>query len=240
MTYCVGMLLHSGLVMVSDSRTHAGVDNISTFRKMTVWERPGERVVVLLSAGNLAISQAVIALLNEGVPGAEGEEPGTMLGVPSMTEAARLVGRALREVERIDGPSLEAHGAKFEASLILGGQIAGRQLRLFLVYGAGNFIEATPETPYFQIGENKYGKPIIDRVVSFDTSLNRAAKCALISVDSSMRSNVSVGPPIDVLLYERDAPGIKVQRLIEEGDPYFEEIRHRWSQGSSAVTSVGD
>ena len=232
MTYCVGMLLRSGLLMVSDSRTNAGVDYISTFRKMHVWEVSDERAIVLLTAGNLAISQAVVAMLNEGVPGDETDDEAlTMVNVSSMTAAARLTGRAVREVERLDGESLKAHRTGFDVSMILGGQIRGRQLRLFQIYAAGNFIEATPETPFFQIGETKYGKPIIDRVVDFETKLGAAAKCALISMESTMRSNISVGPPIDVLVCERDKHKVATHVVIDEGDAYFEEIRLAWASG---------
>ena len=229
MTYCVGMLLKAGLVMMSGTRTNAGVDNISTYRKMTIWEKPGERVMVLLSAGNLAATQSVVTLLDEGIE-VSGELV-TMSNVRSMTEAARLVGRAVREVKRADGPSLEAAGSVFEASLMLGGQIKGRELRLFLVYSVGNFIEAAHETPFFQIGELKYGKPILDRVMTFETDLTQATKCALISMDSTMRSNISVGAPIDVLTCERDALAVRSHQLIAETDPYFGKIRELWSQG---------
>ena len=238
MTYCVGMLLESGMVMVSDSRTNAGVDYLSTFRKMYTWEDPGERLIVLLTAGNLAVSQSVVAMLNEGVSSKDGDaELQTMATVPSMTAAARLTGQAIREVERLDAESLKAHGARFEVSMILGGQIRGRQLRLFQVYSAGNFIEATPETPYFQIGETKYGKPIIDRVVDFDTNLGAATKCALLSMESTMRSNISVGPPIDVLIGERDQHEIAGRMVIDEGDGYFEGIRIAWAAGLRDVFS---
>ncbi len=221
------MLLEGGLVLVSDSRTNAGVDRIATFRKMSVWEEPGERFIALMTAGNLAVSQAVVTMLREGMP----EDGETMAGVPTMTAAARLVGRAVREVDRVDGPALRAHGSEFAASFILGGQIKGRRLRLFNIYAAGNFVEATAETPYFQIGETKYGKPIIDRVVASSTGLVEAAKCALISMDSSMRSNLSVGPPIDLVIYERDALQVGTRKVIEESDPYFNQIRKRWSDG---------
>jgi putative proteasome-type protease len=233
MTYCVGMLLRQGLVMVSDSRTNAGVDHVSTFRKMTVWEVPGERVITLMTAGNLAISQGVVTMLNEGLADDPSDQPVTMENVESMTEAARLVGKAVRAVERIDGPALKAHGVSTEASMILGGQIRGRKQRLFLIYSAGNFIEATAETVYFQIGETKYGKPVIDRIVKFDTSLEVAAKCALVSMDSTMRSNISVGPPIDVVLCERDALRLKTHVIVEDNDSYFQLVRRKWEEGLS-------
>jgi putative proteasome-type protease len=232
MTYCVGMLLKAGLVMVSDSRTNAGVDNISTYRKMTIWEIPGERVIVAMSAGNLAITQAAIQFMNEGMP--QGDSRLSMKTVTSMTEAARLASWALREVDRVDGPSLRASGAGFNASIIIGGQINGRKMRMFQLYSEGNFIQAMPETPYLQIGEFKYGKPIIDRVVRFDTPLATAAKCALVSMDSTVKSNLTVAPPIDLLICERDSFRVKFHALMREDDPYWTSLRQSWSAGLSA------
>jgi putative proteasome-type protease len=233
MTYGVGMLLHEGLVMVSDSRTHAGVDHVASYRKMHVWEVPGERVVVVLAAGNLAVTQSVLSLLNEGI-GDDPDRP-TMVDIPSMFGAARLVGAAIREVFRVDGPSLKEHGNDFNPAFIVGGQIKGRRLRLFNVYSAGNFIEATGDTPYFQIGETKYGKPIIDRVVQYGTGLREGLRCALISMDSTLKSNISVGLPIDVAVYRRDALKLAVRKRIEEGDSYFSGLRDRWGQGLRSV-----
>ena len=232
MTYCMGMLLRDGLVMVSDSLTNAGVDQIAKFRKMTVWEQPGERTIVLLTAGNLAISQSTVNLLNEGWEGHNGQ---TILTVPSMTEAARLVGAAIREVEHTDGPALRAHKLEFDVTMILGGQIHGGPVRLFLIYAAGNFIESTPDTPFFQIGENKYGKPILDRVIKFDTSLPDAAKCSLISMDSTLRSNISVGAVSVKQVYHRDALKVKVHESLVDSDPYFNELRKAWSNGLRQV-----
>ncbi len=229
MTYCVGMLLKEGLVMLSDSRTNAGVDNISTYRKMTIWETPGERVIVAMSAGNLAITQSAIQLMNEGMP--HGESRISMKNVSSMTEAARLAGWALREVDRIDGAALRASGTGFSAAIIIGGQIKGRQMRMFNLYAEGNFIQAMPETPYLQIGEFKYGKPIIDRVVKFDTPLVTAAKCGLVSMDSTVKSNLTVAPPIDLLLYERDRLKVKVHTVMQDDDPYWNSVRQAWADG---------
>lgn len=229
MTYCVGILLKAGLVMVSDSRTNAGVDNISTYRKMTIWEVPGERVIVAMSAGNLAITQAAIQLMNEGMP--QGETRLSMKNVTSMTEAARLAGWALREVDRIDGPSLRASGAGFNAAIIIGGQIKGRQMRMFQLYSEGNFIQAMPETPYLQIGEFKYGKPMIDRVVTFETPLATAAKCALVSMDSTIKSNLTVAPPIDMLICERNSCRVKYHSVLQDDDPYWNSLRQSWSEG---------
>ncbi len=236
MTYCMGLLLQQGLVMVSDSLTNAGVDQIAKFRKMTIWEQPGERVIVLMTAGNLAISQSVLTHLNEGLA-LNGGPATTMRTVDTMTDAARLVGGAIREVDRFDGVALRTAGVDFEVSMILGGQIKGGPLRLFLVYKAGNFIESTPDTPFFQIGENKYGKPILDRVVHFGTNLADASKCALISMDSTLRSNISVGPPIDMLIYRRDQLKVATHATLADTDPYFAEVRAAWGSGLRAVFS---
>ena len=201
MTYCVGMLLDAGLVCLSDSRTNAGVDHINTFRKMNLFERPGERVLVLMSAGNLALTQTLVSLLRERLA----TDGPNLYTVTNMFEAARHVGDCLREVHARDGEALKEFGIEFNASLILGGQILGEEPRLFQIYAAGNFIEATRDTPYFQIGEAKYGKPIIDRVIRPETTLDEAAKCALISMDSTIRSNLSVGLPLDLLVLRTGA-----------------------------------
>jgi putative proteasome-type protease len=241
MTYCMGLLLQEGLVMVADSRTNAGVDQVANFRKMHVWESPGERVLVLMTAGNLAISQGVVSSLHEGLRSADDPKPSmpkpSMMTVPTMGDAARLVGAAVRSVEQVDGPSLRAHHVDFDFSAIVGGQIRGGPPRLFLVYSAGNFIESAPETPFFQIGENKYGKPILDRVIQYGTNLADAAKCALISMDSTLRSNVSVGAPVDMLVYRRDALRVATRQSLAENDPYFAEVRAAWSSGLRSVFS---
>ncbi|WP_169566800.1 proteasome-type protease [Sneathiella limimaris] len=230
MTYCVGMALKEGLVMVSDSRTNAGVDHISVFRKLTLWNEPNERIIALTTAGNLAVTQAVVDMVTEGLPLDEDEEEDvvTMATVETMRDAARLVGKALRLVEKQDGEALRQQGMDFNATFLLGGQIKGGKMRLFNIYSAGNFIEATEQTPYFQIGETKYGKPIVDRVIQYDLELNEAVKLALISMDSTLRSNISVGPPLDILTIRRDALKIETQRVIDEGDPYLREIQKRW------------
>ncbi len=224
MTYCVAMRLNEGLVFLADSRTNAGVDQISTFRKMTVFERPGERLLVLMSAGNLAVTQAVRQLV------VEGEEPGapTVWTARSQFECARSVGEAVRTVHRRDAEALQEAGIEFNCSFLIGGQIRGEGMRLFQVYAAGNFIEATPENPYFQIGESKYGKPIVDRVITPETTLGEAAKCALISMDSTLRSNISVGLPLDLLVYE--AGSLRVTRFvrIDESNEYMKMIRSTW------------
>jgi putative proteasome-type protease len=216
--------------MLADTRTNAGVDNISTFRKLTVLEHPGERVVGIMTAGNLALSQAVVNMaLEEGVSLHEGEPKETLHTVPSMVRAAQLMGQAVREIYRVDGPSLEAQAGDFNVSILLGGQIGNGRLRLFQIYAAGNYIEATEDTPYLQIGEHKYGKPIIDRAATFDTDVGDALKLALISMDSTMRSNLSVGMPIDLLVYRKDALAVGLSRRIKDDDAYFRSLRQSWS-----------
>jgi putative proteasome-type protease len=228
MTYCVGMLLDTGLVFLSDSRTSAGVDQISTFRKTTVFQRPGDRVLVLQSAGNLAVTQAVASMLRDQVDAPDARV--SLLTCTNLFEAARCVGEAVREVHRRDAGQLKEFGVEFNASFILGGQIRGEVPRLFSIYSAGNFIEATPETSYFQIGESKYGKPIIDRVITRSSSLNEAAKCALVSMDSTIRSNLSVGLPLDLVLIKRDRYEVARHMSIDADDEYFRSIRVRWSE----------
>ena len=234
MTYCVGLLLDAGLVMASDSRTNAGVDHVATFPKMNLFTVPGERVLVLLTSGNLAISQAVINRLQKNI--AENAAP-NLLSASCMFEAARIVGEALRAVHHDDAEHLRKHQADFNQSILLGGQIAGEKTRLFSIYAAGNFIEACPETPYFQIGETKYGKPILDRVVDRRTDLSEAAKCTLISFDSTIRSNLSVGMPIDLLIYRADSFSADCKRRVTDKDPYFNLIRKGWSDGLKRVFS---
>ena len=237
MTYCVAMLLDTGLVFLSDSRTSAGVDQINTFRKTSVLQKPGECVLVLQGAGNLAITQAVVTILRERVDAARngqtpasGTAPEHVLQAPNMFEAARQVGDALRAVHRRDAGSLSEFGLEFNASLILGGQIRGEPPRLFSIYSAGNFIEATPDTTYFQIGESKYGKPILDRVIRRSSSLREATKCALVSMDSTIRSNLSVGLPLDLVIVRRDQFTVARHMSIDEDNEYFRGIRTRWSE----------
>jgi putative proteasome-type protease len=230
MTYCVAMLLDTGLVFLSDSRTSAGVDHISTFRKTTVLQKPGDRVLVLQTAGNLAITQAVTSMLREQIDAPESPEAVNLFNCPNLFEAARCVGEAVREVHRRDCGPLKDFGVEFNASLILGGQIRGDAPRLFSIYSAGNFIEATADTTYFQIGESKYGKPIVDRVLRRSSSLNEAAKCALISMDSTIRSNLSVGLPLDLVMIKRDRYETARHMSIDADNEYFRGIRNRWSE----------
>ena len=231
MTYCVGMRLNSGLVFLSDSRTNAGVDHIGSFRKMTLFENPGDRIMVLLTAGNLSISQSVRQTISEYLT-ADGTSIWT---ASSMYEAAQIVGESIRSVHKRDAESLEQFGIDFNVSLIFGGQIRGERCRLFQMYSAGNFIESHDENPYFQIGESKYGKPIIDRVVTPNTPLDEAAKCALISMDSTLRSNISVGFPLDLLLYDEDALTISRFVTIDEKNQYFQMLRNSWGKELRSV-----
>ena len=229
MTYCVSMLLDSGLVFLSDSRTSAGVDQINTFRKTTIFERPGDRVIVMLSAGNLAISQGVLNLLAEKLA-AQDPQTVSLHNCPNMFEAARCVGAALREMHVRDGEALKAQGVEFNATFIVGGQIQGEPPRLFQLYSAGNFIEASADTTYFQIGESKYGKPIIDRVTRRSMALSEAAKCALISMDSTIRSNLTVGLPLDLVIVRRDEYRVASHVDIGPENKYFQVIRGAWGE----------
>jgi putative proteasome-type protease len=234
MTYCVGVLLHDGLVLASDSRTHAGVDNFATFCKMTVFERAGDRVIVLLSSGNLAGTQAVISVLKQRAE-APASDVLSIWSARTMFDVAVLVSNAVRDVEARDGKHLAAGASPFNASFIIGGQIRGEHLRLFRTFAEGNFIEAGADTPFLQTGESKYGKPIIDRVITSSTSLSNAMKCVLVSFDSTMRSNLSVGMPIDLVSYERDSLRLGLRVRFERGDPYFVLLSKEWSEGVRAV-----
>ena len=231
MTYCVAIKLNAGLVFLSDSRTNAGLDQISTFRKMIVYERPGDRFMVLLSAGNLSISQSVRDILQvERLKDNDGDEGITIWNAKSMFDAARVLGSAIRRVRDRDAVSLQQAGVDFNVSMIFGGQINGESMRLFQVYSAGNFIEATPETPYFQVGESKYGKPVLDRVITPNTPLDEAAKCALVSMDSTLKSNLSVGLPMDMVVYEVNQFQSNRIVCIDEHNPYFKMLHDSWGQ----------
>lgn len=231
MTYCVAIKLKAGLVFLSDSRTNAGLDQISTFRKMIVYEKPGDRFMCLLSAGNLSISQSVREILQvEKLPAEDDGEPITIWNARSMFDAARVLGSAVRHVYLRDGEALKRTGVDFNVSMIFGGQIAGEGMRLFQVYSPGNFIEATLETPFFQIGDSKYGKPVLDRVITPDTPLDEAAKCALVSMDSTLKSNLSVGLPLDLAVYEADRLHSDKITCIDEHNPYFRMVRSTWGQ----------
>ena len=223
-----------GVVLASDSRTNAGIDDIATFCKMTVFEREGDRVVVLLSSGNLAGTQAVISLLKQ-----RGDDPAALGSniwkARTMFDVATVVADAVRDIEKRDGEHLSRSRTPFNASFIIGGQIRGEPVRLFRTFAEGNFIEAALDTPFFQTGEAKYGKPILDRVISPTTSLSDAMKCVLVSFDSTMRSNLSVGMPIDLAYYERDRLKLTARYRFAPGDPYFSELSKQWSEGVRAV-----
>ena len=235
MTYCCGILLRDGLVMFADTRTNAGVDNVSTFRKLHIFKRPGERIMAIATAGNLSISQSVVSMLREGMENPETGETETLINSPTMFQAAQRIGHAIRQLHSLEGAALEASDVKFDVSFLFGGQIKGEKLRLYMIYTAGNFIECTIDTPYLQIGEHKYGKPVLDRAIAFDTDLYDALKIGLISMDSTMRSNLGVGLPIDILVVRRDSCMAEVNYRIEPGEPYFQDLRERWSSALRAA-----
>jgi putative proteasome-type protease len=235
MTYCAGILVEQGLVMIADTRTNAGIDNISVYRKLNTFVAPGERVLALASAGSLSVSQTVVSLLNEGLENPETGEVETLGGAPTMFRAAQLIGRAIRQVRAVDGKGLEEAKLTFDVSFLFGGQIRGGPMRLYMIYSAGNFIECGQDAPFLQIGEHKYGKPILDRAVTFRTDLYDALKIALISMDSTMRSNLGVGLPIDLVVVRRDTLAPEVVHRIEAGEPYFHDLRERWSAALRAA-----
>lgn len=232
MTYCVALKLNAGLVFASDSRTNAGVDQVACFKKMRTFAKDGDRVIVTMSSGNLSITQSAVNLLEQ--KGRHADQP-NLWNAESLFDVATLLGDCLREVRKHNEAYLAQSNIEMGANFIIGGQIRGEHPRLFLVYAEGNFIEATEETPYFQIGETKYGKPILDRVIQPDTALISAVKCVLVSFDSTMRSNISVGLPIDLVSYNRDSLRIDLQHHITQEDEYFAQISKRWSEGLRGV-----
>lgn len=235
MTYCVGILVREGLVMIADTRTNAGIDNVATFRKLHLFEKPGAAVMGICTAGNLAVSQSAITLVSEGMEHPETREKQTILDMPSMFTAAQFLGRAVREARKAIGEGMDQESGAFDVSMLFGGQVAGGRLRLFMVYAAGNFIEATSDTPYLQIGEHKYGKPILDRSVTEQTTLDEALKLGLISMDSTIRSNLGVGLPIDILTIRRDTIRPALKYRVEAAEPYFHDLRERWSAALRAA-----
>jgi putative proteasome-type protease len=235
MTYCCGILVKEGLMMMADTRTNAGLDNISTFRKLHVFSQSGERIMAIASAGNLAISQSVLSTLTEGLENPDTGELETLLNAPTMFQAAQRIGRAIRDVHRLEGTVLSAEDINFDVSFLFGGQIKGSRMRLFMIYPAGNFIECTVDTPYLQIGEHKYGKPVLDRAISYDVDLYDALKVGLVSMDSTMRSNLGVGMPIDILLVRPDTCVAELNMRIEQGEPYFHDLRSRWGAALRAA-----
>jgi putative proteasome-type protease len=235
MTYCCGILVREGLVMFGDTRTNAGVDNIATFRKLHVFNSPGKRIMALASSGNLSISQSAVSILTEGYDNPETGEHETLMNAPTMFQAAQRVGQVIRGIHSAEGKALEASDVSFDVSFLFGGQIAGERMRLFMIYSAGNFIESTTDTPYLQIGEHKYGKPVLDRAVSYGMDIYDALKVGLVSIDSTMRSNLSVGMPIDLLVVRRDTCDAELMYRIEPGEPYFTDLRERWSAALRAA-----
>jgi putative proteasome-type protease len=235
MTYCCGILVREGLVMIADTRTNAGLDNISTFRKLHIYTQPGERVMALASSGNLSLSQTVRSTLTEGVENPETGERESLMNAPTMFQAAQRIARVIRNIQMVEGTALEAASVDHEIAFLFGGQIKGGKLRLFMIYSAGNFIECTTDTPYFQIGEHKYGKPVLDRAVSFDTDLYDGLKLGLISMDSTMRSNLGVGLPIDIMMVRRDTCTAELDHRIGLDDPYFQDLRESWSSALRAA-----
>jgi putative proteasome-type protease len=235
MTYCCGILVREGLVMIADTRTNAGLDNVSTFRKLHVLRQPGERVMAIATSGNLSLSQSVVSILNEGVENPETGEVESLMNAPTMFQAAQRIGRVVRDIQRTEGKALESADVKFDISFLFGGQIKGGRLRLFMIYAAGNFIECTTDTPYLQIGEHKYGKPVLDRAINFNVDLYDSLKIGLISMDSTMRSNIGVGMPIDLMVARRDACDAELIYRIEPGETYFQDLRERWSAALRAA-----
>ena len=232
MTYCVGMVLEAGLVFASDSRTNAGVDHVSTFCKMTVVETPGQGVIVLLNSGNLATTQQVVSRIKQQA--IDAGKP--LTSHASMFSVAELVGSELRKtIHTAVNEAPEQSDVDFTATFLVGGQVKGEAPRLFMVYPQGNFIESTTDTPFFQIGESKYGKPILDRVVQPEISMTQAIKCALVSFDSTIKSNLSVGLPIDIAMIKTNDLQVTKRHRIDSEDAYFRDLRSRWSQGLRQV-----
>ncbi|MFC0219558.1 putative proteasome-type protease [Pseudochelatococcus lubricantis] len=235
MTYCVGICVDDGLVMIADTRTNAGLDNVSTYRKLRLFSVPGAKVIAVATAGNLSISQSVISLLEEGLPHPETGERERLIDAPSMFRAAQLVGRAIQTLNAELGAALARAHVAADVTFLLGGQVAGEDMRLFMVYAAGNFIECGPDTPFLQIGEHKYGKPILDRSITFGTGLHEALKLGLISMDSTLRSNIGVGLPLDLVTVRRGALTPETTRRVETDDPYFRDLSDRWSAALRAA-----
>ncbi|WP_112322296.1 peptidase [Oceanibium sediminis] len=230
MTYCVGLLLNEGMVFLSDTRTNAGVDNISTYRKLFVFAEPGEKLVVIQTAGSLSVTQTVIAKLREAIEQEDSNHPDNILAAPTMLGVAEIVGRVLSDVTADISAKVERMSQHATASMIVGGQRKGGAQRLFMLYPEGNFIEATEDTPYMQIGEHKYGKPILDRVVTPETSLEDARKAAILSMDSTLRSNLSVGLPLDLVITRADTCSIIEETRIEANDPTYQAMSEAWSE----------
>jgi putative proteasome-type protease len=235
MTYCCGILVREGLVMIGDTRTNAGIDNVSTYRKLHMFNAPGRHQMIIASAGNLSATQSILHLVREGFENPETKTIEKLTDCKTIFEGAQLIGRAIRRIKTLEGEAYEQSNVKFEVSFLFGGQIADDAMRLFLIYSAGNFIECGRDAPFFQIGEYKYGKPVLDRAVSFETDIGDALKIGLVSMDSTMRSNIGVGLPIDVAVCRRDALELEVDVRIDHTDGYFHDLRDRWSSALKAA-----
>jgi putative proteasome-type protease len=238
MTYCVGFLVEGGLAMIADTRTNAGVDNISTYRKLHRFDLAAGGFIAIATAGNLSVTQTALNLLREGVKNPDSDKVETLDDVPTLFRAARLVGEAVRQVRKDIAPSLESESVSTEVTLLMGGRLNDGPLGLFLIYSAGNFIECAPETPYLQIGETKYGKPVLDRAISFKSALWDVVKVGLVSFDSTLRSNLAVGLPLDLLVAPRDPAAAVATRRIESDDAYFRDLGQRWSGALKAALAA--
>ena len=227
MTYCVGIITKYGLVMAADSRTNAGVDYISTYQKLFDFSQAGSRAILLCNSGNLSFTQGVITLIRKDL---KLQEESNIHSLPTMYEIARYIGNKIRQIQEQDRNWLQKDNIDYKCSFLLGGQIKDEDMELYHIYSQGNFIQATPETPFLQIGETKYGKPILDRTLNFDTPLEACAKCALLSIDSTMKSNISVGPPINMVMYEKDSLLVKNRLQLRLGDPYLVKTRKWWEE----------
>jgi putative proteasome-type protease len=230
MTYCVGLLLNEGMVLLSDTRTNAGLDNISTYRKMFHFEEPGERVISIVTAGSLSVTQTTLARLREAIEDQDATEATSIMKAPTMLKVASIIGNMLSTVRQEIDEKLATMNQNASASMIVAAQRKGGAMRLFLIYPEGNFIEATEDTPFLQIGEHKYGKPILDRVVKPTTPLADAEMAVLLSMDSTLRSNLSVGMPLDLCVIEKDALRVTRKRRIEAGDESFRLMSDAWSK----------
>jgi len=238
MTYCVGILVREGLVMMADTRTNAGVDNISSYRKLRVMDTGPNRVIAVASAGSLSVTQSALSRVSEGILMPGGEGPETLDSAPSVFRAAQIMGQALHDAKEAIDRVVEGANVSTDATLLLAGSINGRRPRLFLIYGAGNFIECQSDTPYLQIGEHKYGKPVLDRMITYETPLAEAVKIGLISFSATMRSNLAVGLPIDLMTVRAGVSSIEVLHRIEADDSYYREMNDRWSNALRAAAAA--
>jgi putative proteasome-type protease len=238
MTYCLGIINRFGIVMAADSRTNAGVDYISAYKKLFEFSVEGDRTILLCTSGNLSITQDVLARVNRDI---QRQEESNLHTIPSMYDVAHYVGNKIRQVQEKERPWLEKDNIEFSCNILCGGQIRGEEPELYLIYSQGNFIQATSETPFLQIGETKYGKPILDRTITYETSIEEVAKCALLSIDSTMKSNISVGPPIDLIAYRAGSFRIDRRLHLQSGDPYLNKIQQLWGESlRQAFESIPD